>query len=147
MKSSNMILASFALIGTSLPCFAHEEPKELEVWYQALMTTDRAVIADLLADDVMFDLQDLGISQNRDEYIDSLDSWEDAIEGGSINFKFDWMESHDLDKAVALVCYHFESGPMIAKEIFTIVNGKFTQSIQSALDTATAKSLNFECAD
>lgn len=100
----------------------------LKSWYQALSPVDHDIISNLLTEDAMVELKDYDIVQSKSEFIDSLDSWEDAIDGGSIKYK---MKDTASDQAmIAIVCYTFSSNALMTEEIFKFSNGKIMNSIQ-----------------
>lgn len=100
----------------------------LNSWYQALSPVDDGVISSLLADDATIELKDYDIVQSKSEFIDSLDSWEDAIDGGSIKYKMN--DAANSEIITAIVCYMFSSNELMTEEIFTFSNEKITNSIQ-----------------
>lgn len=69
----------------------------------------------MLADEATIALMDLGITMNRDEYIDSLAQWSDLIEGGSIAHR---IEGASAELASAVVCYRFSGNDQLNRESF-----------------------------
>ena len=47
-------------------------------WYLALRTVERPVFQELLSADAVIDLRTLGVVQDKSEFIESLDYWEDV---------------------------------------------------------------------
>ena len=99
-------------------------------WYGALEAADREEIAALLAPDATITLTDLGITQSRDEFVDSMDEWSDAIAGGSIRHR---VVSADDTGAQATVCYTFTGNEMMTDERFTVRDGQIETSVQTTL--------------
>jgi hypothetical protein len=128
--------AAFVLASSVSSYAADDHTQVLTSWYQALsLDVNSQAISSILAPDAVIDLKDLGIVQTKDEFVESLSSWEDAIEDGSIAFKLD--EAMTSDQMVtSLVCYTFasgSSGQMMTKEIFEFENNQITKSVQPTL--------------
>ena len=87
----------------------------IERWYSALETSDRAEFEAILAADARIELNQLGIVQTRQEFIDSLDNWE-AISNGLV-ITYEW-EGIDATSASAEVCYRFPDQSFTNLEIF-----------------------------
>lgn len=110
---------------------AAADPAEvLERWYEALMQPDRAALEAMLDENASITLEDLGISQTRAEFIESMDEWEDAVEGAS--------EEHRLDSTVGdaitmLVCYRFPDNDLLMRESFTFAGDTITRSTQTTV--------------
>lgn len=122
-------LAALAILAAAGPASADPEAV-LERWYEALMQPDRAALADMLAEDATITLEDLGISQTRDEFIASMDEWEDAVKDAS--------EEHRLDSTVGdattmLVCYRFAGNDLLMRERFVFDGDTITQSTQTTV--------------
>lgn len=128
MPYFSRLLCVFALL---VPTSAYAEDDQslvLKSWYQALLPVDRDTISKHLTDDAVVELKDYDIVQSKSDFIESLDSWEDAIEGGSIKYKM-----KDLTPGGAMrthVCYVFSSNELMTEEIFTFSNGKIMNSVQ-----------------
>ena len=99
-------------------------------WYGALEAADREEIAALLAPDATITLTDLDITQSRDEFVDSMDEWADAIAGGSIRYR---VVSADDAGAQVTVCYTFTGNAMMTDERFTVRDGLIETSVQTTL--------------
>ena len=61
----------------------------LDRWYTALFDVNRVAIADLLADDAVITLEDLGVTQTRAEFIEALDEWEEAVENANLAWQLE----------------------------------------------------------
>ena len=82
-------LAAFALyLIVSGPVLA-DPANVLARWYDGLAAGDATVLAPLIADEAVFVLEDIGIEQNRDAFLESLPEWREAIAGGSIDWRLD----------------------------------------------------------
>lgn len=128
------ICAAALVLASSLSSYAADNHEQvLTKWYQALSPdVNHEAINSILAPDAVIDLQDLDIVQTKDEFIEALSSWEDAIEDGTIAFKLD--DAMMSDKTVtSIVCYTFSSGQMMTKEVFEFKNDQITKSVQSTL--------------
>ncbi|TIW86208.1 MAG: nuclear transport factor 2 family protein, partial [Mesorhizobium sp.] len=73
-------------------------------WYSALLAADRTELSDLLADDVRIQLEDLGIVQNKQEFIASIDEWKGAVAGAAIRHR---LEKSEGGVTTVVACYDF----------------------------------------
>ena len=107
------ILAALALCLLSSASLAAEIPEAVvEKWYAALETVDRAALEEIIADDAVITLNDLETDQNKREFIDSLDEWQNAMQGASIRHK---TETVTPDTASVLVCYTFPGNETLGR--------------------------------
>lgn len=56
----------------------------IDRWYSALLVADRTELSELLADDVRMKLDDIGVVQDKQEFIASIDEWQGAVAGATI---------------------------------------------------------------
>lgn len=126
-------LVFLVLLSASTNVFAdNAQGKILTLWYQALSSVDHDVISNLLSDEAVIELQDYDIVQSKSEFISSLDSWEDAIEGGSIKFRM--KDNISSDKTTtAIVCYTFSSNQLMTEETFKFSDEKIMNSVQATI--------------
>jgi hypothetical protein len=112
---------------------ARAENAILERWYTALFDVDRAALSELLADGAQIQLEDLGVTQTKAEYIASLDEWEEVARDTNFAWQIDAEAPQDADQATALVCYQFPDNDLMMREVFSFGDGKITGSVQSAV--------------
>lgn len=112
--------------------FAQNNKTAIKPWFQALSPVDREVISELLADNAQIELKDFDITQSKDEFVESLDIWEDAIENGSIAFKIDEDASSE-ENITTKVCYKFPSNELMTIETFMFDDGMIIKSIQETI--------------
>ncbi|MEQ8480806.1 MAG: nuclear transport factor 2 family protein [Hoeflea sp.] len=105
----------------------------LERWYTALFDVDREALSELLADEALIRLEDLGVTQTKAEYIASLDEWEEIARNTNFAWQIDAEAPQDPDQATALVCYQFPDNDLMMREIFSFGDGRITGSVQSAV--------------
>lgn len=131
----SLIAALFSL--AAFPALADAAGEAvLARWYGALAVVDREEIAALLDEAAVITLDDVGIEQTAPEFIDALDEWADAINGGSIRHRVTTQADGGL---VAIVCYSFTQSALMTEERFTISDGHTTGSRQKSLaDTCDA---------
>jgi hypothetical protein len=97
-------------------------------WYGALEVADGEALGAFLDDAATVVLNDLGVTQTKAEFLDSMDDWRDAIVGGAISHR---IESGDLTSGVTmLVCYRFAAGEQLNRERFTFNDGRVIGSEQ-----------------
>lgn len=112
---------------------ARAENGILERWYTALFDVDREALSELLAEEAVIQLEDLGVTQTKAEYIASLDEWEEIAANTNFAWQIDAEAPQDADQATALVCYQFPDNDLMMREVFSFGNGKITGSVQSAV--------------
>jgi hypothetical protein len=106
----------------------------VEKWYAAL-AADSAVFQDIIADDAVITLNDLETDQSKQDFLQSLGEWEDAMKGASVRHK---IESSTADTASVLVCYTFPSNEALGRETFRVEGGKIKESVQTTIGDSCA---------
>ena len=100
-------------------------------WYDALATANADRLGALLAENAEIVIEDLGVTQTRAEFLDSLDAWADAIDGGSIRHV---IERRSDDEVVVRVCYDFPDNDLLTRETVTFGDGgQIVRSVQVPL--------------
>ena len=127
VKRPMAALAVIVALGTA-PASAGLEGELLARWYSLLGTANGAALSGLMATNARVELSDLGVTQTKKEFIDSMQEFATAIEGGSVRYR---LESETANAAVALVCYHFTSNEMLSRESFTFARGLVSTSVQN----------------
>ena len=100
----------------------------LKSWYAMLQSGSDMRIAALLTENAVIVLEDIGVEQSKDEFVESLDEWKDAIKGGSVEWR---MEKQSGDSATTLVCYRFAEAPMTVREVFSFSGDLISRSVQT----------------
>ncbi len=108
---------------------------EVQAWYVALTKVNHPHFKSLIAEDAKIELRDLGITQTRDEFLGSLDEWEDASKGAII---LTYVISSKPGKDVVEVCYRFENNEQLIREMFDYADGKITHVVQEQIATKCA---------
>mgnify|MGYP000196197295 CR=1 FL=1 len=129
-KFGVLLAALFAVAILPVTAHASLETDILDRWYSLLGKADATGLAGMLAPKAKIKLEDIGTTQTKAEFLDSMAAWSEAIDGGSIRYR---VEATAAGTATALVCYHFRSNDLLTKEVFRMVNGLITQSQQSKL--------------
>lgn len=126
-----IIAASLAAV----PVSAAGNDVIVDRWFAALQAADAAVLGDLLSPNAVIKLNDIGTSQSKAEFLDSMTEWKSAIEDGTIRHKPDG----EMDDASAYkVCYTFANNELLTREVFTMANGKIVSSEQTTLAESCA---------
>ncbi|MEM7214594.1 MAG: nuclear transport factor 2 family protein [Pseudomonadota bacterium] len=99
-------------------------------WYEALRTVNRPTFERLLSDKATIDLRELGVIQNKEEFIESLDYWEDVA--GDLLISTNIVSSTDT-KIVVDVCYRFPSEPFTNRETFYLGSGLIERQEQEKI--------------
>jgi len=120
-----------AALLTIIPAIANAEGASLiDQWYTALKTSDRASFAELLSEDAKIDLNDLGISQTKAEFIEALDNWEDVASDLTLTYT---AQDINATRVTAEVCYKFSAGSFTNLETFTFAEGRIINQIQEKM--------------
>ena len=123
------IITAFILFSLSTyNGLAEETP--VEAWYEALQDVNRETFKKIISDDARIILKEIQVIQSKDEFIESLDNWEDAAKGLSLFFSADRKGENEI---VTQVCYQFESNAFTNLETFTFENGKIVLQVQEKL--------------
>lgn len=107
---------------------ARADNQVIERWYAALLTADRDTLAELLSDDARISLDDLDVIQDKQEFLDSMDEWENAVAGASIRHR---VEKQDEGVTTVMVCYDFPDNRMLMQETFAVSDGRIMASSQA----------------
>lgn len=108
----------------------------IEKWYIALAAIDRRAFETLLADNAAITLEDLDVEQTKREFIDSLDEWEEAMQGASIKHR---ISAETPESVTVTVCYTFPNNESLTREVFTIDGEKVTRSVQATITDSCAE--------
>lgn len=136
MSSIRTALAALAIALLFVSGAVRADDQVIERWYDALLKADRGVLAELLSDDARISLDDLDIVQNKEEFLESMDEWENAVAGGTIRHR---LEKEEDGVATVIVCYDFPGNRMLMQETFAISEGRITASSQAEVaDTCDA---------
>lgn len=99
-------------------------------WYSALRTVNRPVFDQLLANSAKIELKQLSVVQDKSEFIESLDNWEDVAGDVLISTT---INGSDGEKIEVSVCYQFASDAFTNRETFWIADGKIIRQVQEKL--------------
>ena len=123
-KFAATLIVSCLLTG---PASAGLEGELLARWYSLLGAANGSALSGLMASNARVERSDLGITQTKKEFIDSIAS---IIEGGSVRYR---LERESANAAVALVCYQFSSNERLTRESFTFARGLVATSVQNKI--------------
>ncbi len=126
---------AFFGFGTAI---AQEIPAPVTAWYSALRSADAPAFEALLAPGATIELKQLGVTQTREEFLESLDSWEDAVKGAEITAK---PAAGDTTGTVFNVCYKFPSNERLNRETFVFAGEKISAQAQETVAESCAGSL------
>lgn len=105
-------------------------PVTVSAWYDALRHADAEMFEMILDDTAQIELKFIDITQNKKEFLDSLDEWEHANKGAKILTR---LESASASSAVVDVCYRFPSNETFNRETFTYQGNKIIRSVQEEI--------------
>jgi hypothetical protein len=121
--------AAAILVLFSLPSLA-DTTEIMDRWYAALMKPDREALSSMLAPDARITLEDLDLTQTRQEFIASMDEWEDAARGATVEYELD----SEVDGVTTmLVCYTFPNDQLLMREAFTFEGALIASSTQTTV--------------
>ena len=135
MKALSLTVALFI---AAMPTLATaqttlEKDESLTAWYAALQKADVTAMEGLMAPEdfspFTYEITDLGIEQNRKEFIESMAEWAGAISGGTIDYK---ITEEGEGFYTALVCYLFVGSDLLAEENVGVYDTKITSVAQVA---------------
>jgi len=126
MKACGLLLAMW--LARSV---AHaDDAATVDCWYDALSRADGKALSELMASHATVALEDIGLMQTRDEFVDTMDEWKAAIAGGSIRHKQDSIAGPELTYRV---CYAFANNALLTRETFKLDEGLIVSSVQKGL--------------
>jgi len=122
------LAALLALAVSLLPASAASNDEVIDRWYAMLVAANADGLSQLLADNVKIKLDDLGIEQNKAEFLGSMDEWKVAVAGAGIRHK---VEGADGPVTTVLACYDFAENDILIRETFRIESGLITENTQT----------------
>jgi hypothetical protein len=128
MRSFRMLLAVTALLSALTPSLAAGNDDIITRWYSMLVAANEDGLASLLSDKVVIKLEDVGITQNKSEFLGTMGEWRIAIAGGGIRHK---VEKTDGDVTTVLACYDFAENDILIRETFQIDDGLIGENTQA----------------
>ncbi|RWA62865.1 nuclear transport factor 2 family protein [Mesorhizobium sp. M1C.F.Ca.ET.193.01.1.1] len=123
-------LLAAALLLSAIVHASADDSAIIDRWYSALLVADRTELSDLLADDVRMKLDDVGVVQDKQEFLESIDEWQGAVAGATIRHR---IEKSENGETTVLACYDFPENDTLMRETFTVVGGRITASTQTAI--------------
>lgn len=128
---NRLILAALAAaLFSATPSRADANDALAERWYAALQDADAERLGELLSPNAVIKLNDLGISQTKADFIESMGEWKSAIEGGTIRHRPDGVVE---DASAYKVCYSFKTNELLTREVFTFTDGRIVSSEQTTI--------------
>lgn len=130
MVSHRTMFALAAAVLLLMTIAARADETVIDRWYAALLTADRAGLSDLLSDDARISLTDLGIEQNKAEFIASMGEWEHAVAGATIRRRIEKAEDGVI---TVIACYDFPKNDILMRETFAVTGDRITANAQGAI--------------
>ena len=128
MPAFRILVVVAALLSALAPARAADNDDIITRWYSMLVAANEDGLASLLADKVVIKLEDIGISQNKSEFLGTMGEWRIAIAGGGIRHK---VEKSDGDATTVLACYDFAENDILIRETFKIDDGLIAENTQA----------------
>lgn len=120
-------------VGVPMAARADTQNSLLDVWYTALFDVNRVTLTQLLADDAEIRIEDIGVTQNKAEFLESMDEWQDIADSANFAWQLDPDAPMDATRATALVCYQFPDSEVLIRDVFTFDEGKILKDVQTKL--------------
>lgn len=130
---SIFLLVLPTLLGAAMVARADTQNSLLDVWYSALFDVNRVTLTQLLADNAEIRIEDIGVTQSKDEFLQSMDEWQDIAASANFAWQLDPDAPVDASRATALVCYQFPDNEVLIRDVFTFDDGKILSDVQTKL--------------
>ena len=128
MPAFRILVLVAALFSALAPALAADNDDIITRWYSMLVAANEDGLASLLADKVVIKLEDIGITQNKSEFLGTMGEWRIAIAGGGIRHK---VEKSEGDMTTVLACYDFAENDILIRETFKIDDGLIAENTQT----------------
>lgn len=115
-------------LASAAPVAAQSHDAFLTEWYAKLEAVDVEALDRLIAPDAVFELQDFGSKQTKDEFVAYMRKHRDALASADIRYK---VQSSAADRVSVLACYDFKGSPVLNRETYTIADGRITGATQA----------------
>ncbi|PBB32011.1 hypothetical protein [Mesorhizobium sp. WSM3868] len=123
------LLAAALLLSATISASA-DDSAVIDRWYSALLVADRTELSELLSEEVHMKLDDVGVVQDKQEFLASIDEWQGTVAGAAIRHR---IEKSEKGETTVLACYDFPENDTLMRETFTVVGGRITASTQTAV--------------
>lgn len=134
------IVCAAILLPSSHDAFAADDrvamAAALNGWYASIAGhagDSETIINAIATDNVEIVLEDIGVTQSRAEFIESLDLVHDALDDGALAWKLETEPAENAQGMTALVCYRFADNESLVRETFSFADGMITRSVQSTV--------------
>lgn len=135
-RSCALALALIFFQAISAAADAHSDRLDqvavVQSFYDALADLEQgeAALATLLPDAATVELRDLGITQTAAEFVESMDGFREALEGGSIVHRVE--PASEANVVSVLVCYRFASNTVASHERFEFSDNRIMLVVQES---------------
>jgi len=87
-------------------------------------------VASRLTSAATIELTDLGVTQTAEEFVDGLELFHEALDGGALAWRVEPADDSDGEFS-ALVCYSFSSNSVLNRETVVLENGMISEIRQT----------------
>ena len=84
MPAFRILAVVAALFSALTPALSADNDDIITRWYSMLVAANEDGLASLLSDKVVIKLEDIGISQNKSEFLGTMGEWRIAIEAAAM---------------------------------------------------------------
>ncbi|KQU73098.1 hypothetical protein ASC75_05405 [Aminobacter sp. DSM 101952] len=127
MRPIRAMAAALALLAT---VSAVAQESIVDRWYAALLKADGVALSAMLADNATIRLDDIGVTQTKQEFLASMGEWQVAVKGATIRHK---IEAEMGDTVAVRTCYDFLNNDMTMRETFTTKDGVIVANTQMTI--------------
>lgn len=129
-------LAVLLTLGLVTSAAARESAETVAAFYDALREADGPALAALMTEDARVRLGDLGFDMTRDEFVDSMDVWEEVAATMTMRVRPDPDVPDTATEIVRIVCYEFGSNTSLTRETSVLRGELIARNDQQEIGTA-----------
>ena len=128
MRPLRLLVIAAALLPALAPAMAASDEDTITRWFGLLVAANEDGLGELLSDDAIIKIEDLGVIRSKTEFLGTMSEWRIAIAGGGIRHK---VEKSQGGVTTVLACYDFADNDILQRETFRIADGKITENTQA----------------
>lgn len=128
MRPLRLLVIAAALLPALAPAMAASDEDTITRWFGLLVAANEDGLGELLSDDAIIKIEDLGVTRSKTEFLGTMSEWRIAIAGGGIRHK---VEKSQGGVTTVLACYDFADNDILQRETFRIADGKITENTQA----------------
>ncbi len=131
MQALRSFFVATALCASLVPASADTAEETITRWYAMLVAANEDGLAEILAEDAVIKLNDLGVTRSKTEFLGTMSEWRIAIAGGGIRHK---VEQSKGGVTTVLACYDFAENDILQRETFRVADDKIVENTQARVE-------------